>query len=112
MKPCYVYQAKVVSVYDGDTIRADIDLGLGVWKHNQVIRLYGIDTPELRGEERPKGLESRDWLRGQIAGKEIVLQTFKDKKGKYGRWLGEIHLGSRNINQELIELGLADPYLI
>ena len=27
----YHYKATVVSVYDGDTIRADIDLGMNIW---------------------------------------------------------------------------------
>ena len=40
----YEYKAQVVSVYDGDTLTVDIDLGFEVWLRKQKIRLAGIDT--------------------------------------------------------------------
>ena len=49
----YTYKARCVSVYDGDSITLDIDLGFNHWMLNQKIRLLGIDTPEIRGPERP-----------------------------------------------------------
>ena len=107
----YEYFAKVVKVYDGDTITVDIDLGFGVWMRKQKIRLVGINTPEVRGEEREEGLKSRDWLREKILDKQITLRTAKDRKGKYGRWLGAVILHSTNINQEMISLGLAEKYV-
>lgn len=112
----YVYDAFVTSVYDGDTITANIDLGFGVELKKQKIRLIGIDTPEVRGEEREQGLVSRDRLRHLILDKHIILQTTRDKKGKYGRWLGAIwpdmegfHLGyGVSINEQLVREGLAE----
>jgi micrococcal nuclease len=86
----YHYRAIVQSVYDGDTCTVDIDLGLNAWIHNEKIRLYGINAPELRKDEREKGLKSRDFLRSIIDGKEVVIQTVRDKKGKYGRYLANI----------------------
>ena len=86
----YCYKAIVKSVYDGDTCTVDIDLGLKTWVHGEKIRLSRINAPELRGEERPKGLAARDFLRNLIDGKEVVLQTIEDREGKYGRYLGEI----------------------
>lgn len=41
----YHYRARLVSVYDGDTIRVDLDLGMGIWRNNIALRLYGINTP-------------------------------------------------------------------
>ena len=112
----YEYRAMVTGVYDGDTITVDVDLGFGIWTKKQKIRLYGIDTPELRGEERYKGLISRDIVRKWILGKEITLRTIKDKKGKYGRWLGIILIESEegilNINEMLVEKGYAEEYMI
>lgn len=109
----YKYKATVVSVYDGDTIRVNIDLGLGI--HNKgedgkgvVIRLYGINTPEIRGEERPQGLLSRDYLRKLILGKQIVIETIKDTKGKYGRYLGKIYIGGLYVNEDLVTNGYAE----
>lgn len=78
----YKYNAKVVSVYDGDTIRVDIDLGLKTWIKNESIRLNRINAPEVRGSEKTKGLKSRDFLRKLILRKTIIIQTIKDQKGK------------------------------
>jgi len=116
----YEYMATVVSAYDGDTIRADIDLGFNIIMRNQAIRFMGIDTPEVRGEERPEGLVARDFVRERIMGKRVMLRTFKDTSGKYGRWLAEVfyrkggvvvaadQLDSlTNLNEELLAAGLA-----
>ena len=70
----YFYKAVVRSVYDGDTVTLDIDLGLGVWLKKQKIRLYGINTPEIRGEERESGLISKHRLSDMILDKEIVIE--------------------------------------
>lgn len=111
----YTYAAKVVSVYDGDTIRVIINLGFGVTFNGYdgrgvQIRLFGIDTPELRGEEREEGLVVRDWLREKILDKEVILKSIKDKKGKYGRYLADIYIEDVHINGELIEMGYDEEY--
>lgn len=106
----YNYKSKVISVYDGDTIRCDIDLGFSTTLSNQPIRLYGIDTPEVRGEERDEGLKVRNILRDLILGKDVILRTIKDTKGKYGRWLGRVYLEDLCVNDFLIERGYAKPY--
>lgn len=110
--PCeedlYIYKAKITSVYDGDTVTADIDLGFHIWAHGEKLRLHRINTPEVRGVERPQGLVSRDWLRKKILGKDVLIRTIKDKKGKYGRYLAEIFLDGTNINDQLVKEGLAE----
>ncbi len=106
----YTYLAVVTQVYDGDTITVDVDLGMRTWVHSEKVRLARIDAPEMRGEERPAGIISRDWLREQILGKRIILRTIKDRKGKYGRYLGEVYLDGVNINDQLLEQGLAEPW--
>ena len=108
----FYYRALVKYVYDGDTITTDIDLGMHAWIHDEKIRLARINTPELRGDEREQGLRSRDYLRELIDGKEIFLQTIKDDKGKYGRYIAEIWLEQTpnewvNVNDLLVEQGYA-----
>ena len=108
----YFYKAVVQSVYDGDTCTVDIDLGLHTWMHGEKVRLYRINAPEVRGAEREAGLLSRDFLRSQIEGKTVLIQTIKDRKGKFGRYLAEIWLegeaGSRvNVNDLLVQQGYA-----
>ncbi len=106
----YEYRAYVRKIYDGDTITVDIDLGFGIVLHNQKIRLLRINAPEIRGEQREKGLVSRDALRNKISNKWIKVKTQKDKKGKYGRWLGELWLEEECINDWLVSEGLAEIY--
>ena len=106
----YTYKAKCVSVYDGDSITLDIDLGFNHWMLNQKIRLFGIDTPEIRGPERPDGLVSAERLRGLIEGKDVIMVSHRDRAGKYGRWLATIYIDNININQLLLEEGWAKLY--
>lgn len=108
----YRYKAVVRSVYDGDTCTVDIDLGLKTWVHDEKLRLYRIDAPEVRGVEREAGVRARDFLRSQIHDKEIYIQTIKDRKGKYGRYLAEIWLevedgAAININDLMVAQGHA-----
>ncbi len=104
----YTYKAIITSVYDGDTVTADIDLGLSTWVHGEKLRLSRINTPEVRGAEREQGLISRDWMRAQILDKTVLIQTTRDEKGKYGRYLAEIYLDGVNINDLLVTEGLAE----
>jgi micrococcal nuclease len=106
----YEYRAFIRKVYDGDTVTADLDLGMYVQLKDQKIRLIGINAPEIRGEQRPQGLISRDALREKISNKWVTIKTYKDKKGKYGRWLGEIWIDGENVNEWLLKEGLAEVY--
>lgn len=56
---------------------------------------------------------SRDFLRNLILDKEVMIQTIKDKKGKYGRFLGEIWLTNddgtiSNVNDLMVSSGFAE----
>lgn len=106
----FIYKAICVSVYDGDSVTLDIDLGFNTWMRNQKIRLLGVDAPEIRGDERAEGLVAAEKLRSLIAGKSIILHSYRDKSGKYGRWLGTLFLEDLNVNQLLLDSGLAKPY--
>lgn len=109
----YTYRAKVTKVYDGDTITVDIDLGFGIVMKEQTIRLLGIDAPEIRGEDRQKGLSSRSFLADRIPiGSVVIMKTVKDRKEKYGRYLATIYYGDTlvNLNEEIIANGHAKVY--
>ncbi len=108
----YYYQSKIISVYDGDTVRADIDLGLSTWVKNEKLRLARINAPELRGDEREAGMAARDFLREHVLEQDIIIETMKDKKGKYGRYITELWLKDEtgefiNVNDLMVEKGHA-----
>jgi micrococcal nuclease len=90
----FEYFAKILTVYDGDTLRADLDLGFGVTVKNQALRVHGIDCPEMGTEA---GTAARDHARCLLTGGLIVrIETFKDSKEKYGRYLAKITLPTGN----------------
>ncbi|MBB3123838.1 micrococcal nuclease [Mesoflavibacter sabulilitoris] len=106
----YNYKAKIIDVYDGDTVTAMVDLGFLHFQEMK-LRLYGIDTPELRGEEREQGIIVRDILREMVLGKEVTIRSYKDKQGKYGRYLANIILeDGLEVNQWLVDNGHAKEY--
>lgn len=116
-KQLYAYNARVASVYDGDTLRLDVDLGFSQWNMAVPIRLAGLDAPEIRGVERPQGEASRDWLIAQIPpGTWVILKTEKDrnhrdKQEKYGRYLGVIQtVDGVVLNDVMIDEGFATAY--
>lgn len=102
----YHYSAVIRKVVDGDTLEIDIDLGLSMWVHHERIRLFGVNTPEVYGVK--KG--SAEWVEGNKASEfaksvlkendEIRIETIKDKKGKYGRYLGLIYV---HIDESIID---------
>lgn len=107
----YEYEAVVTKVYDGDSITVDIDLGFGIWKKKESIRLNGIDTPELRGSsamEKVKAMEARDFLSSLIMFKTIKMQSVG--KDKYGRYLADIFYKNVCINSQMIRDGYAREY--
>src|SRR5262245_60436033 len=83
----YHYRAAVTAVHDGDTCTVDLDLGLGVWARGEKVRLNRINAPELSTRRGPA---ARAFLAKLLAGKTVVLHTIKDRREKYGRFLGEI----------------------
>ena len=117
MKYLYHYKAKVISVYDGDTITLMIDQGMKHFARVKV-RMIGINTPEIRTkdlDEKQRGYQAKEYLQRRIEGKDIIVHTVK--KGKFGRWLGVIwdydenldELGE-SLNDEMIRVGHAKAY--
>jgi len=106
----YKYNALVLRVVDGDTVDLEVRIDCGFrirTSFQDRFRLYGINAPETRGPERPEGLRSTEALREWCEGKEVVVETLKDKKGKYGRYLAILWLDGVNLNARLVEEGLA-----
>ena len=106
----FEYNAHITKVYDGDTVTADIDLGFCVVLKKQKLRLVGINAPEVRGKSRPDGIVTRDRLRELILDKDVIIKTYRDKRGKYGRWLADIQVGDISVCETLLSEGLVEKY--
>jgi len=100
-------------VYDGDTITATVDLGFAL-SITITCRLWGINTPEVRGPEREAGLLVRDWLIDRLDdAKTIKIETRPPTErgtGKYGRWLIILWANEENLNEAMVRDGLALRY--
>tara|TARA_S200000501_G_scaffold296545_1_gene282696 strand:+ start:378 stop:827 length:450 start_codon:yes stop_codon:yes gene_type:complete len=96
---CNAFNAKVISVIDGDTIHV-INQSLKI-----TVRLSGIDTPELK---QMYGNEAKDILSEKILNKIVTIKGIS--KDRYGRLIGDIFLNDRWINYELINEGIAWHY--
>tara|TARA_E500000178_G_scaffold284638_1_gene285947 strand:+ start:51 stop:521 length:471 start_codon:yes stop_codon:yes gene_type:complete len=115
----YEYKCKVLRVVDGDTVDIDIDLGFGIWMHRERVRIMGIDTPESRTRnkvEKTFGLASKARLKellpiGSIQHlKTEIDKSGEDKKGKFGRILGDFLIDEKRVTDILVEEGHAVAY--
>jgi len=108
----FVYPAKVISVYDGDTLTAELDLGMSIFRKCSC-RLFGIDTPEVNSkiaEEKVSAQKARDRVRELVLGKSVTLQSV-EKPDKYGRLLVKIWTQEGVcVNDLLLSESLALPY--
>jgi len=90
----------VVAVADGDTITL---LDSSNTQHR--IRLEGIDAPE---SHQAFGSRSKQNLSDLIYGKEVTVISYKTDQ--YGRLVGKILSGGRDINLEQVRDGMAWHY--
>jgi len=115
-KPAYAYKADLIRVIDGDTVEVLLDLGCSVHR-KEIIRLYGIDAAELRGsrkkigktmkEEREYAKKAESFVHWHMSrADELVINTIKDRTGKYGRLLGIIYCDGESLNDKLLDRGL------
>ena len=104
--------SKVISVYDGDTFRVNIDSLPPIVGKNIAIRVNGVDTPEIRGKcqyEKNLALKARDFVRGKLANaKEIKLTNLQ--RGKYFRVVANVLVDGVSLEQELLDNKLAYEY--
>jgi micrococcal nuclease len=124
----YQYNARVVSVHDGDSVTLDVDLGFGVWKRGEKFRLYGPDPNGKQGMNAPEmntpeGVKARNYLVELLSApgfrvsgtapfwRPLVVFTVKDEQEKYGRYLAVIGFmtvdGFNNVNRAMVDAGHA-----
>lgn len=104
--------ARVISVYDGDTITISMKLFFYQRKYYKYkVRLAGIDCPELRTKddnEKKIGYIAKKVVSDLILEKIIKLNI--SGYDKYGRLLADVKYNNINISELLLEKGLAVIY--
>ena len=104
--------SKVISVYDGDTFRVNIDSLPPIVGKNIPIRLNGVDTPEIQGKckyEKDLAIEARDFVRNKLADAKEIRLT-KLQRGKYFRVVADVMIDGVSLEQELLDNELAYKY--
>lgn len=107
----FQYDAQVLTVIDGDTLKIDLDLGLHVHIH-ATVRLMGLNAPE---KSTPEGKAALAFVTALVArlGPAVRVETVKDRAEKYGRFLAWISWPGTtelSLNQQLLSSGNAKPY--
>ena len=99
----YIYEVISFDNYDGDSFDIHIVRSFDFGFHRTImgaepinVRLYGVDTPELRGgtdDSKAAARLARDRARqfclDAIDKNDLIFESYKYKKGKYGRPLGD-----------------------
>lgn len=99
---------RVAHTVDGDTIHLDVsDKG----KARTVVRLWGVDTPEVHGVKQPAyfGPQASKFTRSQTTGKQVRVELVPGRtRDRYGRLLAYIHLPDGTmLNERLVAEGYA-----
>lgn len=115
--PQFTY-AKVVNVYDGDTVTLAAFHTNAKNPHLFRCRLARIDAPEMtkqtgrtkrdRLREKELAIVSRDALRKLIDNEIVDVKVLKLEK--YGRVLAELYYKKMNISDWMVEHDYAVPY--
>jgi micrococcal nuclease len=110
-QPAYTYDAWLTGLVDGDTLHCGVDLGCDV-AINLTIRLYGINAPEMSTPEGKAAKEfAAQWFVQHSPDGKFVLETIKDRREKYGRYLGIVEaLDGANLNNDMVSSGHAVAY--
>lgn len=86
----WTYRARCSRVVDGDTIDVIIDQGFRQWRTER-LRLLGVDTPEMRGAERPAGIAAKEYVEEWVKGfGDWPLKIRTEKSDSFGRYLATV----------------------
>lgn len=103
-----VQTAQVIKVYDGDTFTIGFFQPYSAKPFRMLVRLLGIDTPEMKGKFKTKAKAAQEFLSSQIMGRVVELSNVSMEK--YGRLLADVHCNGVHINKLMLDDGHAITY--
>ena len=103
---CSAGQFQVSRVTDGDAITARDG------RVEKIIRLVGIDAPEVSHKKREKGQpfsqQPTKYLGGLVLNQTVEIKEYG--QDRYGRTLGVVLATGKNVNLEMVKAGYAEVY--
>ena len=103
---------KYVDNYDADTIKVDLHDVHPFFGKKLSVRLYGIDTPELRTKnkcEKELSIFAKEYTRkALLIAKRIDLKNIS--KGKYFRLVADVMVDGRSLTENLLNEGFGYEY--
>lgn len=109
-----IHYAKVVKVYDGDTITIACKYPIrGKNLYRFSVRLAGIDAPEMNDDcyiERTEANLSKTALYNLVFNETVRLDNIRSEK--YGRLLADVYLRDLHVNTWLLDNYFAVPYKV
>lgn len=105
------YKAKIIAVVDGDTIKIRFDDLTPVGcERTEIVRLIGVNTPELKGNEyyaqEARAFTNRYWN----SECEVEFDDVSAMRDKYGRLLAYVFISTFCLNEKLIYEGYGYYY--
>lgn len=94
-------EVEVLRIVDGDTILVQGEEG------EVKVRLLGINSPE-KGERG--SVDATKFLEDNLLNESVKLYFEGEREDRYGRTLGYVFLGDRNINLESVLNGFSNYY--
>ncbi len=110
-----IYDYKIISVVDGDTVKFEAKFLPPPLKPELSLRVYGVDTPEkgFRAkcpEEAKRGLEATAYTKHVIANAKKIQVVLMDWDKYGGRVLGDVNIDGVSLRYLLIANGYAREY--
>lgn len=104
--------SEVVYVYDGDTFKVNINSWPPIIGREISIRVYGVDTPELKGGDsytKDLALKAKLYTKNRLRNAKVI--TLKNiRRGKYFRIVADVYIDRWSLAKELIRVGLGKEY--
>jgi endonuclease YncB( thermonuclease family) len=102
----------VVSVYDGDTFKVNLNGLPPVFGKNMSIRPNAIDTPEIRGMcdyEKELAKEAKNFTSVFLLGGDVI-ELRNVKRGKYFRIVADVYVDGQSLAKGLVQHKLGYQY--
>ena len=103
---------QIVEVYDGDTFKIDLPSQHPLFGDDISIRVFGIDTPELKGssdEVKALAYKAKNRTR-ELLSDAKTIELKNPQRGKYFRVVAEVWIDGESFAEKLKGEGLAKDY--